>query len=182
MKPALWEWPGADGLEYFCGDIVAGLLKRYQRTTRLNGSQWVDWSEYEWSKTCSNIYLLNTNLHEAETGTLSTGRKMTIPFELAPGQVSIVYRHGPVLLQPESHMLGVQPQPGRKGVATFTVDSSKIKKTGTTVHIYLPENQRPKKILLDQKSVRPRKHRANGCYVIDVEQQKKARTLEVQTR
>ena len=68
-----------------------------------------------------------------------------------------------------------------KMTAIFAVDSSKLKKTGTTLHLYLPADQRPKRILLDQLPIRPRKHRANGCYVMDIERKKKVRILEVQT-
>lgn len=169
----VWNWLGEPGLEELGGEIVAGLAARYGTRVRLTGSRWVDCTEYKWNTRTSNIYLLNTNIHDTEAGTLRIQPGLKITFHLNPGEFRTLYKAGSLTFWAEDPMLACTPLKTGRNRTAFEVDTSALTGTHTVIHVtHKREQGKPKGVMLDGEPVQTKRSPDNSDFTFTVDRQK----------
>ncbi|MFA6715238.1 MAG: hypothetical protein WCS27_07665 [Victivallaceae bacterium] len=88
---AVRDWIGKSSYNPLIAEIIKSLADAYGIDTKLTGSAWVDWAEYKWDNSFSNIYLLNTDTHHNAKIKMHLTDDLSVPLILPPGALKILH-------------------------------------------------------------------------------------------
>jgi len=116
---SLYDWIGKSARSTLTGEIVRSLAEKYGTETRIKGSTWVDWAEYKWNNSFSNVYLLNANTQRTEKISVHSDKGIDIPLTLSPGGIEILHITGKFALWAPDNQIYFKPLNRKKNSTLF---------------------------------------------------------------